>query len=374
MKNRRGKDAASFQLQFCFSGDELLRYRTGRISADLRSRIFHHLNVEKCERCRDLCLTTQGVSQEDAFEAGPNRRMIDRLQSETENYKVPPAPLRLQKGQIWSTSPLPRDRFGMVVVQVPMAVPVCIVSPGNGERKLENAIRVLPISTDIHFHEKGESLLLEENSPLAYPILVEIFNESPMLAGNLGEYRGALSPRQWKDLHILRQAFLDHSAARRLNEDSIRWREKEREMTRYLRLPVKVSARMASGDGEAGESQPGAFGTLFAEIFLMPCKKAADAEGLDLREIRPCVLLEEEAFSLAVVQKGERVVLRFLSNTVLPEIFIDQERAAMKNKGEGLLELFLGFSARMPESMMVTAVIEGRRFVCRLQFRRNGES
>jgi hypothetical protein len=81
MKKERRKDAASFQLQFCFSGDDLLRYRTGSVPPELRSRIFYHLNVEKCQRCRDLCLTVEGPRQ-DASSAVPNQRVIDKLRRE----------------------------------------------------------------------------------------------------------------------------------------------------------------------------------------------------------------------------------------------------------------------------------------------------
>ena len=373
MKKQRRKDAASFQLQFCFSGDDLLRYRTGKVPSELRSQIFYHLNVEECQRCRNLCLTVQGLRQ-DTSSVEPNQRMIDRLQQETGTYMAPPVPLRLQKGQIWTTSAQPRNRRGEVVAAVVMAVPVLIMSSGNGGRSLENKIRVLPLSNDMGFHLAGETLALHDDSPLNYPILVEIFNESPMLGGNLGEYRGSVSKSQLREIQMLRDRYLDGPIAIKPDKPYLKWKQKEMEMTRYLSFPVNEAIWADTVETGGNIAETGTPNATVVDLFLMPYKKAADADGVDLSELRPHILMEEDAFTLAIVQKGDRVLLRFVSDSLIPEIFMDDEKIPMDKKADGLLEAVLGYSAEMPEAMTLKGVIAGNRFVFHLRFRESRDA
>ena len=123
MKKHRKRDAASSQLQFCYSGDDLLGYRTGKIDPKIRSRIFYHLNVEKCQRCREIYLTLKKPQKDES----PSRRssyIIDKLQKKTGKYRARPVPLRIEKSQIWTTSPEPKSRLGEVIATVPMAAAV----------------------------------------------------------------------------------------------------------------------------------------------------------------------------------------------------------------------------------------------------------
>lgn len=373
MKTRRTKDLASSQLQSCFCGDDLLRYRSGGLSNELRSQIFYHLNVEKCQRCKDLFLTVQGPPQEASPEK-PNRRMIDRLKRETGIFRARPVPMRLEKGQIWTTSPEPRDGRGNVAGTAPMAVPVLLVSPGTGDRSLQNRIRVLPISNDVGFHLQGETLIIHEDSPLGYPFLVEIFNESPMLAGNLGEYRGSVSESRSREIQALRETYVDGAPALKPDRPYLKWRQQEIETARYLSLPVNEAIWAEPVESGIGISEADVLQGTDVDIDLVPYKKAADADGVDLSGITPHLLMDQDAFTLAIVQRENQVLLRFISNSITPDICIDHEPATMERKGEGLLETVLGYSPSIPESMSITAIIEGETFVFSLTFRGSYET
>ena len=359
MKKHRNKDAASSQLQFCFTGDELLRYRTGKIPSELRSRIFNHLNIEKCRRCRALYVAVQEPPI-DGAPAKRNTRMIEKLQREMGKHRAQPVPLRLAKFQIWTTSPEPKNHRGEVVASIPMAVPVLIISAGNKERTLENIIRVLPLSNDTDFHLEGETLVIAENSPLKYPFLVEIFNESPMLAGNLGEYRGVVSQTQSAEILLWRDRYLDDVTIKP-DQPYREWKRKELALTRYLALPVNEGIwELPTHDA-------------IVDVFLVPYRRAANAGGMDLSELRPHILVSEDRFTLAIVQKGDRVLLRFLSDALIPEIFIDDNEIGMDKKMDGLFEAVIGYTPEMPETIKIKAVIDSNPFVFNLRFRENSD-
>ena len=366
MKRQRKKDAASAQLSFCFSGTELLDYRTGSVSPDQRSRIYHHLNVLKCPRCRELYLSAREMNT-----AGPrpekNTSMIDKLKRETGKPTARPVPLRPAPFQIWTTSAHAGNRRGEIITTVPVAVPVMIISAGNGDKSFDNIIRVIPVSNDIAFHLEGETVAIERDSPLGYPFLLEIFNESPMLAGNLAEYRGTVSKAWSEKIRSVRSRYLDGPDIRP-DKAYLAWKQRERELTRYLVLPVNESIwRDGASDREGIATQE-------ADIFLASYRKAADAQGVDLSQIKPHILMDDDAFTLAVVQKVDRVLLRFSSDTLIPNISVDGAPVNMVPKARGLFEAEIGHSEQMPETMVVSLTMEGRRRDFHLSFHRGHDT
>ncbi len=373
MKTKRTKDLASSQLQSCFCGDDMLRYRSGGLSHDMRSQIFYHLNVEKCPRCRDLFLTVQGPSRDVSTER-PNRPIIDRLKREMGRYQALPVPMRLEKGQIWTTSPEPGDGQGNVAAVAPMAVPVLLVSTGTGERSLQNTIRVLPISNDVGFHLSGETLIIHADSPLGYPFLVELFNESPMLAGNLREYRGSVSDSRFREIQMLRERYFDGGSTVKPDKPYLKWREQEIDMARYLSLPVNAAIWAEPMETGTAISEVGAVQGTCVHIDLMPYKKAADADGMDLSEMRSWVLMDTDSLALALVQKRDQVALRLMADERIPEIFVGDKKAEMDKKGAGLFETVIGHVDSMPQTMSITAVVNGKRFDFQLSIKRGHDA
>ncbi len=126
----------------------------------------------------------------------------------------------MEKGQIWTTSPRPKNIQGQQLATVELGVPVLIVDHGNRDKKLANIIRVMPLSFDIGFHKEGDTACFDASGPLGSPFLVEIFNECPMLAGNLGRYRNFMPETDMEKIEVLLKQY-------RYGEDSTDEQEQE---------------------------------------------------------------------------------------------------------------------------------------------------
>ncbi|MBW1924974.1 MAG: hypothetical protein JRJ35_16065 [Deltaproteobacteria bacterium] len=365
MKRKRKRDPASLQYAACFTADEMRLYRTGGLPENRRAEIFHHLNVKRCARCREVyALTAPGDAVVESDRGGPGTVSgRDKMAAAARRY--PPVcvrrtgrlPLNLEPGQIWTTTPTPRDIEGRTLPSVGVSPPVLIISAGNGVKTLGNIIRVLPVSFDIEFDFPGETILLGENSPLMYPILLEIFNERPMLAGNLDEYRGAVPPDA---LALIMEARGRFPPARgpRPDPEFLAWKEREIELTEHLSFPVN-EALWEEEDRSV-------------DISVRGYRKAADTSRIELSEVSSHLLLETASFRLAVVQVRDRFLLRFVP-TVAPakgpdRILINGKEVSMTCETPGIYEYFLGPAGRMSGEMEINAEIEGSSYVFHARF------
>ncbi|MEA3360708.1 MAG: hypothetical protein U9R17_15060 [Thermodesulfobacteriota bacterium] len=360
MKRHLERDPASSQYQFCYTGDELLQYRSGKVTREKRSQIFFHLNVEKCERCRELFHSLK----EPAEVSMPSRipvAVLEKLTRKKDTPVIHVTPSNLKEGQIWTTAPDPKNTHGEIVSTITIGIPVLIISAGSGERDLKNIIRVIPISLDVDYHFGGYSLVLNETSPLKFPTLLEIFNERPMLAGNLGEYRGSLSD---KDIFRVKEARKAHQNEEISSpgKEILEWMQKEIKLTEYLTFPVNEGLWEEEIDEEG------------IEIILYPYRKAADTSGVELSEIKTHMLMETDKFSLFIIQKRDHVLLRYVSDTIEPQnVRVDGESKVMKEIGSGLFELLLGEVNMVSESSELKITINGEQLTFQLCFtRKNG--
>ncbi|OQY50304.1 MAG: hypothetical protein B6240_01930 [Desulfobacteraceae bacterium 4572_87] len=355
MKRGLKRDVASYQLRYCFSGEALWRYFKGNLSSEERSRIYHHLNVEKCRRCRTLFMSLQ-QPESDERPVPLNTRMIERLKGKMEKPAKPPVPLRLDRFQVWTTSPTPRNRMGEPLATIPLAVPVLIISPGNKKKTFENRIRVFPLSRDTDFYFEPETLKIESGGPLHYPFLVEIFNETPMQAGNLGEYRGDVQREQRDKIEAVRRRFSEKTDIKP-DKEYLKWKQREMDMTRYLALPVNM-------DIWPDEAET-------VEFDVRPYRLAADAGGLELDEITPRMVMEGEDFSLFILQKRDQILLRFVSDTLTPDISVDGQSRRMAPTLSGLFEGVLGNADQIPASMVIARGTGENRMERIVTFRRS---
>jgi transcription antitermination factor NusG len=355
MKQRHDRDLMSAQHQLCFTGEELLGYRYGNIDPELRYQIFYHLNVEKCKRCRGLFRSLRKPGEEAVM--APKRGL-----EKAERLKYTPVPQimpqRLKKGQIWTTTASPRNMHGEIVHNAPIGVPVLIIKPGNGENDLENIIRVIPIALDVEYSFDSYSLALNETSPLMFPILLEIFNERPMLAGNLVEYKGPVCDADMDRIEEAREVYQQEQIPQP-GKEILEWMQKEIKCTEYLTFPVNE----ALWEEEIAEEG--------VEIFLEPYRKAADTTGVELEEITTHTLTERGDFSLFIIQKRDLVLLRFISDVIEPQdAEINGEKKDMVNMGSGIFEGVLGEVSTIPESLELKIVVKGEEFLFPIQFRR----
>ena len=368
MKKLRKKDPASSQHQLCYTGEELLQYQSEKLPPEKRSRIFQHLNVEKCERCRQLYFLLKEPGKE-TITPGFASSIMEKIKKRKIPHRTCHVPIRLEKGQIWTTSPEPKNIYGEIVGSAAIGVSVMIIFPGSGKKSLENIIRIIPISCDIEFQLEGESLVIDKASPLQYPILLEIFNEKPMFAGNLGEYRGSISSEDLMKAVALRKQFLDGETSKP-DPEYLAWKQKEIELTEYLTFPVNEGIWEDAPDSaeELGADLPATMKYVADEvepimIRLEEFRKAADTTGTRLFEIYPHVLMETDDVSILIVQARDKILLRLTSAVSKPEeLRINKKSLTMPQTNPGIYEVLLGYVNQMPETMEIMITIRKETF------------
>ncbi len=275
MEKRRELDPTSPQLLGCCDFAEMLAYRHGGLDAGRRVAIFRHLNFEMCPYCRRLYeeaaavgnennLVSSGAPAAGAEERSPASPAVEdaaaarfaRLRKR--KLKIappPPAPGRLAAGQVWVCRP--EVAAGREIGADPgYLYPVLVIDPGNGFRDRENLIRVVPLSVDSDFAWPGRSLRLGPENPLGYSCLVELFNERPMRAVDLGAYRGVLAPALWQACESEREAWFAGRFATPPAEVAA-WEERELELTAALSAPVMADLWE--------DEEPAAFGDEWSE-------------------------------------------------------------------------------------------------------------
>ena len=363
MKKRRRKNPASAQRVFCYTGSEIKAYLNSKLPPEKRSRIYHHLAVEKCRQCNglyDSLKMAQPGPAEKSLVPEFARIYAERLKQQPEILQLKPVTNKLAAGQIWTTKLNPRNAGGDEVCSVPFGRAVLIIWPNTGDKQLLNIIRVLPISKDTEFQWPGESLVLDPANPLKNPdpALFEIFNEQPMLAGNLDEYLGAVSETDFKKILAVRDAFWD-GETKKPDKDYLQWKSKEIELTRYLSAPVNESLWT---DEETYEKKPA--------IPVYPYRKAAATEPIELEDVHPYEILTAKDFRVLTVQINDRVFLRFSSDSLQPEnLRIDGKRKKwQKTQISGVYEARLFSSVDIPSSLEISFTANGEQYELSPQF------
>jgi len=339
----------SYQNVTCFTLEELRAYRDGGLHPEARKAVFGHLNRDSCPRCVGLYDSLESAPPRTVRAKQGRRRAAAPTPSfSPRQYAVP---IRIASGQIWTTVPNPKTAEGRTAAKVKMARPVLVVSPGTGEKRLGNVIRVMPLSLDLDYHVPGEDVVVRKDSPLRYPFLVESWNEREMLAGNLGAYRGMLCDRDRKRVEALRSAApLPKGPPTDAEVES--WRMRERELTDYL------SAAAAA----ASAFEP-------TVIVLEKYAKAADTGGIALHEINPHPLYQSADFSLFVVQVRDAVILRLLSDKLRPRsLRLNGETVKMKRAAVGCYDAEVGTVETVPASLRITLNIGGKTFTFHARF------
>lgn len=362
MKKKRKKDAASFQVTTCFTEEELLVYGTGGLPKTKRAKIFHHLNVERCERCRDLFLML-GREESTGESSQVREKIIHQLKNAKGTVRKYATPLKIQRGQIWTTTVRPKNASGDTIASMGVAFPVLVVSGGSGEKLLHNIIRVIPVSFDTDYEVAGETLVIGKENPLMYPVLLEIFNERPMLAGNLDEYRGNVSTKDLARIMEMRERFLEGRETEP-DEEYLAWKEKEIELAEFISFPVNEALREEDTHDQS------------IEIPVSGYRKAADTSEAELSQVTPHVLLKTTGFSLNIVQIKDRFLLRIAvddpGETSLPRILVNSRAVLLEERGAGVHEALLGYADHMDEIMELEAEFGGEHHVFHIRFRTKG--
>gem|GEM_PF-2294045 len=355
---KRDKNIGSYQLANCFTGEDLRRYRTEIIASELRARIYHHLNVEKCERCRRLWrridLNPPAKQPAKTELSAAAQAMLAQLRAQpAEAHPKPPTPLFLEFGQLWTTHCRPKRVDGQYAEAVSMSRPVIIVSTGNRKRHLNNIIRALPLSDDTDFQWRHDSVLLEQN-PLGFPMLAEIFNEQPMLAGNLRRYAGQINEQDIARIQQVREQFMDQPETDQPDEAYGQWKRIELDAVTYLAAPVNHALQNEVADAEV------------IEFPAEPIRWAASAAVLEKEQTTVKRILKDgEGFELSLRQIADQAWVRLYDESDHPpgSILVDGCEHKLASNGPDIYEHCLGPIARLTEVLEIQIEIKNRGFV-----------
>lgn len=426
--NRKLNHASPHYLDCC-SFDDIYDYYHGGLSPERRAAVFEHLNLEKCSRCQGLYLDVEimaadveRLKKRKADEAGaggagtaatkikpepPAAKIMataERLEWLKKRMKKPvrPAtPEKLALGQVWTTGIEVRGNDGRILGKTRYAFPVLIVGPGSGEISSANLLRAAPLSIDTDFAHPGHSVLLSAG-PFAYPVIAEAFNETPMLAANLKEFKGTVQEEDMNAYQNAREMFLAGKAPA-ADPELVKWEEKELRLTEYLAWPVNEALWSADDDleevfGEDPESfqaeEPLVYeekassgvtpsrpaGAAVAEIHrpdfggelhsspvieLEEYALAAATADINLDDLRLYILAHEpENLTIAIAQMRDQVVLRVVvqDKEIEPVVKVAREAKILKRLLEGVYETVLGSVDYLRGELAIDCLIAGQEF------------
>jgi hypothetical protein len=344
MKTGKKKFKGSAQLQSCYASEELIALRRnigfGKLNGQTAAAM-EHLKI--CHVCRESffesgAFDAERISTEPVFDRRSKEKELAQSHNR-ERFRRRPrsAPASLLAGQIWTTSTEIRIDTEETVGSVPWAYPVLIVAVEGDEYGLATILRVLPLTDTVDYVHPSECYILKEDNPLGYAATVEIFNEQPMLAGNLGRFVGVLASDDLKKVLSLRATF---SAGKGAGgpPDYRAWKRKEIELAAYLREPVNAAICVEA-----------------PAIEIMPYRLAGD-DGIRLDEIHPSLLLETEIFTASSIQKRDVLLLRIVCRKGRPQkIMIGGKRPkALRSRHPGAYDWEIGNVGNLPEVLEIS--------------------
>lgn len=160
-------------------------------------------------------------------------------------------PEKYQFGQIWTTKLWDEEQSGSSQENnVPPRIIVLLENESDSSVLGEPFLVAAPISVDIAYRSSYDLLVFEQESPLGYPFMIEVWNSVSPLHSQLVRYLGALQQPLKGFLGLVYQAYLgvpvdlgeavQHLGPAILHQDDprVHFQEQELEACDYLRHPV----------------------------------------------------------------------------------------------------------------------------------------
>ncbi len=245
--------------RICPKRADLLRYAQNCLSGSEANQIRSHLNnCPICAEALEQFLNCAGSTQPDTGGSSTNqmipedlKRMFAQRSQQFQQLLHLTRPEKYQFGQIWTTQLWDEDQRGSS--QENNVSPRIIVllenesdTPVQGELFLVAA----PISVDIAYQSSYDLLVFEQESPLGYPFMIEVWNSVSPLHSQLVRYLGTLQQPLKGFLGLVYQAHLgvpvdlgeavQHLGPAILQPDDprVHFQEQEIEECDYLRRPL----------------------------------------------------------------------------------------------------------------------------------------
>lgn len=259
----------------CPDDDAILAFRRGELSGEEYEAVALHLLF--CNDCveslnslpweeaeGDLDVSEDELTPRVNITPSLSRAiMLFRERHQQSARETPGIPKEIQDGdlsagQIWRTKseeivvPSPRGAEYHSVTELNSRPHLVVVTRTEVDDSYSgtdyHTILVAPVDGETEYKSEGDLLVAQEESPLGYSFIVQLWNEQPMLRENLDRCLGALGPEQHD---TLLNALGDEESSggnysleavilKGLYQDPVmRYRAKEYEDTSYLRTPVQ---------------------------------------------------------------------------------------------------------------------------------------
>ena len=369
MRDRKGQD--------CPSALELFEYINSTLPETQTTGMRKH--IETCEICIEALGNLKGYMAQ------------DRDRSKYQDYKVPEYISKLGKqrtlkageamnqvrshelsfGQLWSTKTLKQDDQENELI---MSRIVAILSEDCLDNSSSATVIVAPISLELEFQSKYDLRVFEEESPLGYGFMIEIWNQTTTLVSQLDSYLGSLSEKLIERLKLLDRAYLGLDGDLSSLSDRIGWpiihesdpralfQAQEVEECRYLHESALLEV--------AGAESPS--GAIFKEIADIWFRKGGE-NSLYFADVK-----EKEPELLAVAAPNDTIKNWFLyargklgSEEIIGKFSLNLVRDELRLIFERLPEAFvynemflIGYGKSRTELFSETLKAElGKRFV-----------
>ena len=245
--------------RICLKRADLLRYAQNSLSGPEANQIRSH--VDNCPICREALerlLNFAGSTQPDA-ESGSTDQVIpedlkDMFAQHSQQFQHLlrlARPEKYQFGQIWTTKLWNEDQSDSSQENnVPLRIIVLLENESDSSVLGEPFLVAAPISVDIAYWSSYDLLVFEQESPLGYPFMIEVWNSVSPLHSQLVRYLGALQQPLKGFLGLVYQAHLgvpvdlseavQHLGPAILHPDDprVHFQEQEIEACDYLRRPL----------------------------------------------------------------------------------------------------------------------------------------
>jgi hypothetical protein len=302
----------------CFSDQDLKMFLDMELEPAKDKAVYDHLYIDCCQYCLSRYQSAAAMLMEDLSDIEiknlpPPSALLEKLERMHLSRK------QMTPGQIWMTS---LNTFGVTV-------PVLIVSLDESLPSTENIIRIMTISDDVKSHRSDHIVLLEPGKPLPYPVIVNVFDERPIAFRDLGRFRGLVPDETLRNILNLRARFQERQTEAMHPKFQV-WKQREVELT---------------------------------------ARKAADTLGHELSEIKPHLLMQRDKFSIWIIQKRNKILLRFISDAIKPGIVkINGKTKSKCLKEAGVYQVVLGYVSQVPIFIDIIINVQGDPITFNVRF------
>lgn len=250
---------STYEERICPKRADLLRYAQNRLSGSEANQIRSHVdNCLICTEALERFLNFAGSTQPDIGDGSSNqmipedlKRMFAQRSQQFQQLLHLARPEKYQFGQIWTTKLWDEDYTGSSQENnVPPRIIVLLEDESDSSVQGEPFQVAAPISVDIAYQSSYDLLVFEQESPLGYSFMIEVWNSVSPLHSQLVRYLGTLQQPLKGFLGLVYQAHLgipvdlgeavQHLGPAILQPDDprVHFQEQEIEGCDYLRRPL----------------------------------------------------------------------------------------------------------------------------------------